>query len=88
MALAYAFVTEDGSHFGEADDPNIWFTEFPYVPASGPYAGQRLIVHAATWDGHPSGTRLQASERQGWVATIQVEELLAMNRALSDPRAQ
>jgi len=75
MALAYAFIDEDGTRYGE-ENPAGGFTEFPYVPASGPFAGRRLMVHATSWDGFPSNTRLHASERWGCQATIEVEELL------------
>lgn len=86
MAQAYAFIDEDGTRYGEPNprDPE---REFPYVPASGPFAGRELTVHASTWDGFPSGTWLRAWERWGCFATIQVEELLGMDRPGRDPRA-
>lgn len=82
MALAYAFIDEDGTRYGE-ENPAGGFTEFPYVPASGPFAGRRLMVHATSWDGFPSNTRLHASERWGCQATIEVEELLGMDPVTS-----
>jgi len=86
MALAYAFFDESGVRHGEpnADPPD---REFSYVPASGPFAGQQLIVHASSWEGSPSGTWLRVTERWGCFATTEVEEILAMGRHVGDPRA-
>ncbi len=78
VALAYAFTDEAGVRRGEANPSPQGVTEFPYVPSSGPFAGQSLVIHATSWDGFARGTWLSASDRWGCFATIEVEELLGM----------
>ncbi|MBT1681891.1 hypothetical protein [Curtobacterium flaccumfaciens] len=89
MALVYAFIDSSGRRYGDpsASAPSM---RFLYRPASGRFAGQPLVMHAATWDGHPSGTWLQAVEHGGCFATTLVDELLGMDPdplRTGDPRA-
>lgn len=78
MALAYAFVDERGVYRGGSNRSPRGVTEFLYMPLSGPFAGQSLVIHATSWDGFASGTWLSASNRWGCFATTEVEELLGM----------
>jgi hypothetical protein len=80
MALAYAFIDEHGTQHGE-DNPQPPHRTFAYVPATGWFVGQRLVVHASSWDGTVSATRLR--EEGGWscAATAEVEALLGMEQA-------
>lgn len=84
MALAYAFIDATGSRHGANDTSEHGIRDFPYTPASGPFAGQQLTMLATTWDGNPSGTWLTASERWGCYATDEVEELLDIDRPKPD----
>lgn len=78
MALAYAFLDETGRVYGEESSCSPQ-REFPYVPVSGPFAGQYLRVHASGRESGASGTWLAApGGAWGCYATGEVESLLAM----------
>jgi len=77
MALGYAFIDEQGVRHGETHSAPPART-FEYVPHTGPFAGQRLIVYASSWDGVVSNTRLSTA-RYSCHATARVEELLGMD---------
>ena len=55
MALAYAFIDETGVYRGESNQSPRGVTEFPYVPSSGPFAGQSLVIHATSWTASLAG---------------------------------
>lgn len=50
MALAYAFIDEDGTRYGD-ENPASPQREFLYVPSSGPFAERQLTIHASSWEG-------------------------------------
>lgn len=77
MALGYAFVDERGARYGE-DNPAPPDRTFVYGPATGPFAGQRLVVHASSWDGTLSNTWL-GEGRDRCMATSEVAKLLEMD---------
>jgi hypothetical protein len=78
MALGYAFIDEQGRRHGE-DNPEAPHGTFEYVPETGRFAGQRLVIHVFSWEGGVSGTRLVSGERFYCYATDVVEELLGMD---------
>jgi len=53
MALVYAFTDENGVRRGKPDESPHGITDFPYVPASGPFADQTLTMHAQSREGEP-----------------------------------
>lgn len=85
MALAHAFVDEDGSLYGEPE----WGMDgidFPFVPPSGRFKGRRLVMYAKPIEGSESDTWISDAdgEYRGCYATQQVEELLDMDPPPAD----
>ena len=79
MALTYAFTDRHGTRYGEPDDADSRIIEFAFTLEVGAFAGQQLIMRAASREGTASGTWLQASPTWGSYATVQVEDLLGLD---------
>lgn len=78
LSLAYAFIDEQGTRHGE-DNTVPPDRTFVYVPPTGPFAGQSLVIHASSWDGTVSATRVREQGGYSCAATAEVEALLAMD---------
>lgn len=84
MALAYAFIDDAGNYHGEHNDQRPTY-EFAYMPASGPFVGRRLTMHAASWDGFSSEIRIYATATWSCLVTEQVAAILWPHRPSQRP---
>jgi len=75
MALVYAFIDDGEVYHGEPTDRRPTH-EFDYVPSSGPFAGQQLRMHAASWDGTVSDRQIPMTDTWRFHATEQVAAAL------------